>query len=175
MKEKKLNVGCGKDYKNPREGWINLDFNRKVRADVYYDIDKFPWPFEGNSFSLVYCSHVLEHVNDLIKVMKEIRRISKDKAKVIIKVPLFPSIHSVNDPTHKRFFTYFTFEYFTNKNWYGLPEFEIISRKIKFSWHKGFGWLDMIINKFPVFYSRFFSSILPSNELNVELRVKKAK
>ena len=29
MKAKKLNLGCGKDYKDPNKGWVNLDYNKK--------------------------------------------------------------------------------------------------------------------------------------------------
>ena len=72
---KKLNVGCGDDIK---EGYTNLDFVKLGGVDVVHDLNKFPWPFKDNTFDRVYASHVLEHVDDLIKIMKEIQRISKN-------------------------------------------------------------------------------------------------
>ncbi|MEM3074693.1 MAG: hypothetical protein QW727_02005 [Candidatus Pacearchaeota archaeon] len=34
---KKLNLGYGKDY---RKGWINVEFNKEVKADVYVNLIK---------------------------------------------------------------------------------------------------------------------------------------
>jgi len=162
----KLNLGSGLDYK---PGFINLDSDKNLKADIYHNINKFPWPFPDNTFSEIHCFHILEHVDNLIETMQEIKRISKKGAIIKIKVPLFPSIHSVSDPTHKRYFTYITFNYFTDKSFYNIPRFNIKTRKIKFSWSNKTKWLDKLINLAPVFYSRFLSSILPSNELYIEL------
>lgn len=82
---------------------------------------------------MVYASHILEHVNDFVKTIREIKRICKNNIKVKIKVSFFPSIHAASDPTYKRFFTYFIFEYFTNKSFYDLPKFEIIKKEIHFT------------------------------------------
>jgi ubiquinone/menaquinone biosynthesis C-methylase UbiE len=40
-----------------------------------YDFEKFPYPFEDNTFDEIYCSHVLEHMSDLGKVMEEFTRV----------------------------------------------------------------------------------------------------
>ena len=44
---KKLNFGCGKDI---REGWVNLDCVALPGIDAIHDLNKFPLPFEDNSF-----------------------------------------------------------------------------------------------------------------------------
>ena len=35
---KRLNVGSGKDYRDPKEGWINLEPNERFKADVRKDM-----------------------------------------------------------------------------------------------------------------------------------------
>ena len=44
-------------------------------------------PFESNSIETVYCSHVLEHVNDENKSLKEIKRVLKEDGVLIIGMP----------------------------------------------------------------------------------------
>jgi len=36
--KKRLNVGCGKDYK---KDWINLDYNKEYNPEGVHNLDKF--------------------------------------------------------------------------------------------------------------------------------------
>lgn len=66
--------------------------------------------------------------------MKELWRISKNGAKIKIIVPYFSHPISFQDPTHKRFFTLKTFDYFSennNYNYYTDIRFEIAYKKLK--------------------------------------------
>lgn len=63
-------------------------------AKVKMDIHKMP--FKDNSFEVVLCNHVLEHVRDDIVAMKEIARVLKPGGFAILQVPFF---HPVPDKT----------------------------------------------------------------------------
>ncbi|MEK6844141.1 MAG: methyltransferase domain-containing protein [Nanoarchaeota archaeon] len=174
---KRLNLGCGDDIK---KGFVNMDFIKQQGVDVVHDINKFPWPFKNNTFDEIYASHVLEHIEDLTKTMKEIHRICKNKAKIIIRGPHFSCGVSYRDPTHKRMFSYFTFEYFCNpKEYYKRKEsglFKIADRRLNFtrlafiSLNKIF---NPLINTNPTIYERFFCWILPCSETLFKLEVVK--
>jgi predicted SAM-dependent methyltransferase len=74
---------------------------RKLHGSRYVTGDLEPWtktmkkvdvteiPFESASFDLVLCSHVLEHVVDDGKAMKEIFRILRPGGMAIVAVPIF--------------------------------------------------------------------------------------
>lgn len=174
---KKLNIGCGNEIK---KGYINLDFVRQPGVNVVHDLHKFPWPFKDNSFDEVYASHVLEHVDDLIATMKEIHRICKNRAKIFIRGPHFSCGVTYRDPTHRRGFSYFTFEYFCNPGQYykrkeqGL--FRIKWRKLNFT-RLAFPFLNKffnpLINVNQEIYERFFCWMLPCSEALFELEVIK--
>lgn len=174
---KNLNIGCGNDI---RKDNINLDSMDINGVDVVHDLNKFPWPFKANTFERVFASHVLEHVDDLVKVMKEIHRISKNGAKICIKVPHFSCGVSYRDPTHKRLFSYFTFDYFSDPNSYYLRKdsglFIIKNRKLNFT-RLAFTPLNYIFNPLininPAIYERFFCWVFPCSESIFELEVKK--
>lgn len=171
---KKLNLGCGKEIMN---GYVNLDEAKLPGVDVVHDINKFPWPFKDNTFDEGYCSHVLEHIEDLVKVMKEFKRVCKNGAIIKIRVPHFSCGVSYRDPTHKRLFSYFTFDYFTNKCFYkNMPQFRIKDRRLNFT-RLAFTFLNPIINPIvninPAFYERFLCWMLPCAEVLAELEVIK--
>lgn len=170
----KINIGCGK---NIRKGYLNLDSVKLPNVDVVHDLNKYPWPLKDNTFDEVLCDNVLEHLDSIIEPMEEIWRISRNKNKIIIKVPIYPSIWAMADPTHKQFFTYMTFNYFRPEdslNYYSKARFNIIKRKIVF--HKLLSpltWFFNLSEQMQKFYYIFLSSILPANSLYFELKTLK--
>lgn len=55
----------------------------KVKMDIH-DI-----PFEENSFDVIFCNHVLEHVADDLKALSEMKRVLKPGGWAILQVPFF--------------------------------------------------------------------------------------
>lgn len=167
---KKLNLGCGKLL---RKGCVNLDSVKLPGVDVVHNLNKYPWPFKGSTFDEIHCDNVLEHLEDIKKPLEEIWRISKNKGRIIIRVPIFPSIWAFSDPTHKSVYTFVTFNYFTPQdglNYYSHARFKIIKRRIVFYHLTKF--LNPIVNcceSMQKLYSFYFSSIIPANSLYFEL------
>ena len=55
-------------------------------ADVKADICSLP--FEDNSYDLILCNHVLEHIPNDLKAMRELYRVLKPRGTAILQVPL---------------------------------------------------------------------------------------
>lgn len=55
--------------------------------------------YEDNSFDYIYCSHVLEHILDDIKAMKELYRILKPNGWAILNVPIMTEGETQEDAT----------------------------------------------------------------------------
>jgi SAM-dependent methyltransferase len=126
---KKLNLGCG-EFK--KKGYINLDINKSVKPEVVHDLGKFPYPFKDEYFDLVEADHVLEHTEDPFKTMKEIHRIMKHNATLIIRVPHFSRGFTHAD--HKRGFDV-SFPYYFNpkfKGGYSGVSFQL--KKMRLRW-----------------------------------------
>jgi ubiquinone/menaquinone biosynthesis C-methylase UbiE len=68
-------------------------------ADVKMDVHDIP--FEENVFDVAFCNHVMEHVDDDIKAMSEIRRVLKPGGWAIIQVPFFEPVpdQTFEDPS----------------------------------------------------------------------------
>jgi SAM-dependent methyltransferase len=58
---------------------------------------------------------IIEHLDDILKVMEEIHRLLKIGGKVYIRVVYWNHRYAFSDPTHKKFFTETTFDFFTGK------------------------------------------------------------
>jgi len=61
---------------------INQDKRVKIKKSNIYKL-----PYENNSFDLIICSEVLEHLKDDKKALKELHRVLKPNGKLIITVP----------------------------------------------------------------------------------------
>ena len=72
------------------KGMKNLDYLTADLISPWADVkmDVHDIPFEGNTFDVVICNHVLEHVDDADKVMKEFYRVMKSGGWGIFQVPI---------------------------------------------------------------------------------------
>lgn len=77
--------------------YITGDLDSPI-ADVQMDLHRIP--FESETFDIVLCNHVLEHVEDDRKCMREIYRVLKQNGWAIMQVPLKTDVAKTDeDPT----------------------------------------------------------------------------
>lgn len=81
---KKLNIGSGTTYK---KGFVNVDYDKSVKADVYHDLNVYPYPFK-EEFDYIECFHTLEHLENPYKFMMEMKRILKVGGEIVVKLPI---------------------------------------------------------------------------------------
>jgi SAM-dependent methyltransferase len=120
---KKLNLGCGIDYK---EGFVNVDFHSHIQIDVQHDLNSIPYPFADGEFDFILASHVLEHLDRPFVVMQELHRILKKDGILQVKVPHFSRgfTHSEHKAGFDVTFPYYFNPQFTKSGYYGV-EFEL--------------------------------------------------
>jgi len=108
---KKINLGCGNIY---REGWVNCDISRKVKADRYFDV-RGGLPFLENSAGEVHCGCLLEQIcsnEDFVRLMNEIWRVLSPDGRLTGYVPNANYPCAFQDPMDCRHFNEDTFHYF---------------------------------------------------------------
>lgn len=129
----KLNLGGGS---SKLDGFINIDILALPGVDIVADLNR-GIPLKDNCVQEVVAFHILEHLSDTVHIMEELYRVCAPQAVIRIKVPYYTSIGSFKDPTHIRFFTEKTFEYFSNQN-HNLPKYMIKAKfdvkKINYIW-----------------------------------------
>ncbi len=180
----KLNIGCG-DHR--LSGYKGVDILSGGAVDYVCDLEGGSLPFEDSSVDMIYCSNVLEHIGNLSGLMREFHRICSDGAIIEIIVPHCNGIGAFQDPTHRRFFSYNSFEYFTRNpafpSYDFQNDFEIIRKKICFVRtpkdvydylkHPFKAFFELAFNYFPDFYENSFLRVFPATDLRVKLRVVK--
>ena len=162
INKEKLNIGSGEDYK---EGWLNVDCRENVRSDLKLDLNKFPYPFKDSTFNEVFMSMIVEHLNEPIKCLKEIARISKNGAKIKVIVPHASSYANLTDIQHKTNFTENSFNPELLKE-YELEELKLIKKRFLFPKNK---WKRYI--PFKKYLKIFFNGVY--DDLLFEFLIKK--
>ena len=126
----RLNMGCGFNH---IDGFVNVDREHECSPDLVWDLESFPWPWETNSVEEVRFTHSLEHLGqytDCFKgIMKELYRVCRDGALVIVEAPWPLHIEYLSDPTHVRPLTPSLFgtmdksvtDEWERKRWAGTP------------------------------------------------------
>jgi predicted SAM-dependent methyltransferase len=79
----KLNLGCGK-IKQPDE--IGLDIRKDCKPDILCDLSK-GIPLKSDCADEIYTHHFLEHLEDCGTLIRDIVRVAKKDAKVVVIVP----------------------------------------------------------------------------------------
>jgi predicted SAM-dependent methyltransferase len=93
------------------EDLTTLDMDPNCGASVIWDLEKFPYPFEDNTFDEVHAYDVLEHLGTLgdyrffFKQFEEMWRIMKNGGHLFACVPGPKSPWLWGDPGHRRIIT----------------------------------------------------------------------
>lgn len=171
-----LDLGCGR---SPRPGAIGVDAVALPGVRVVTRLGHGYLPFRDGSANEVYALNVLEHLDDLAAAMAEIGRVLAGGGRCVIEVPYFTSVSAFADPTHRRWFTYTTFEHFTTPphsgwaanrhTWFGDASFDVVRRRLRFGRaHRLLG-IALLANRFPTVYENLFAYWFPARALEVEL------
>ena len=104
----KINLGCGSQGE---PGWVNVDSVGQPGVDVVQDLDVFPWPFDDDTADEIKAFDVFEHVDKPLGFMAECWRILKPGGTLYIHTAYWRNSNSYRDPTHKRFLTEESFDY----------------------------------------------------------------
>lgn len=102
----------------------NIGLLETSKEVVYYDGGRFP--FEDREFDYVICSHVLEHVRDADKFLKELQRIA---LKGYLEFPTVYYDYLYNFPEHRLFlFEKMGVIYWMTKEESGLEHYKSIQK-----------------------------------------------
>jgi O-antigen biosynthesis protein len=105
----KVDIGGGL---YPRAGYLTVD---QEGGDITCDLNG-GIPLPDNSVGVINASHVLEHLRDPIKSMREIHRVLAHGGWAMIEVPSTDGRGAWQDPTHVSFWNEHSFWYYTNKD-----------------------------------------------------------
>jgi SAM-dependent methyltransferase len=125
----KLNLGSGRFKK---VGYLNVDWVSGTEPELVHDLNRLPYPLADNRFKLIEADHVLEHLDNAFAVMKELHRIARPGATIIIRVPHWS--RAMTHPEHQHGFD-FTFPFYFNKNFQGgYQGVELRAEVVKLTW-----------------------------------------
>ena len=125
---KVLHIAPEQEFLRKFKKMKNLDY---ISADLYSPIvdvkaDILDLPLENESFDIVFCNHVLEHIEDDRKAMSEMFRVMKKGGWGILQVPMKNSLEksyedfSIKDPKERQKH----FGQYDHVRWYGMDYFE---------------------------------------------------
>jgi SAM-dependent methyltransferase len=172
-----LDVGCGKykvDY--PGHEVIGMDKFKLDGVDVQHDILE-PMPFDDNTFDWILCRHVLEHVptENFFDVIDELYRILRPRGKLTITVPHASSVAAAfGHPDHKKYFVCASFKFLSGGtgSYYYKSQFKLTKLRLNYTIIDKIAFLNKIfnplINLHTGIYEKFFSGILPADEILAE-------
>jgi Methyltransferase domain len=170
-----LDIGCGK---KKQAGAIGLDRQPGSAADILCELGHFPWPLRDSCADRVYLSHFIEHQADTLRAMREVHRVARRGAEVIVVTPHFSCMDSYTDPTHLVHLGYHSFDYFTQTSFenftYNAGGFRIIERHLTFGHNFILDNMGKLMARLSVdFYEKHFAWIFPARNIHCRLEVVK--
>lgn len=133
-----IELGCGP---NPPPDVIGIDQLQLEGVDFVADLEKGLPFLPDNSVDEIRSRHFLEHIENFEDLMQEIYRVLRPEGHHVAVVPHFSNPHFYSDPTHKRFFGLYSFDYFAAPRYqlrrkvpsfYVDFQFEVIQRDLVF-------------------------------------------
>lgn len=161
-----LEIGCGSRPYRPKKGEkaIHLDIRKLPDVEVVHDLNNIPYPFRDNRFDVIIANHVIEHLDNVPRVMEELHRILKPKGAIKIRAPFFKWNRAFTI-THKHFFTLESFN--------DIRGFKIVKKELWFPKPYKFRMSALNFSESCILlYENWISTLFPAEEIYYEL-VKK--
>jgi|SRR5208282_559724 len=132
-----LELGSGLDPSTiPGSECVHVDILPLRDVELVCDLNK-TIPFRPDVFDEVIANDIVEHIFDVFRLMSEIYRVMKKKAKLRVRTTYWKSENAYTDPSHIHFFTEHSFDYFDpttefgrKYSFYTKTKFRIIERKL---------------------------------------------
>lgn len=169
-----VDLGCGR---RRRTGAIGVDVVALPGVDVVARLEALP--FAPGAVGRAFALHVLEHLDDLAGAMQQIHAVLAPGGACLVEVPYFASVSAFADPTHRRWFTYTTFEHFAaaprvgwqanRHTWFAAARFRIARRRLRFGRAHRLVGIEWLANRWPAIYENLFVHWFPARALEVEL------
>jgi SAM-dependent methyltransferase len=177
----RLDLGCGR---RPVAGAIGVDAVSLPGVCVVARMGAGKLPFRDQTVSEAFALNVLEHLEDLPAAMAEVWRVLAPGGLCHVEVPYFAGVSAFADPTHRRWFTYTTFEHFAaapgdgwranRHTWFGETRFAIVRRRLRFGrLHRLLG-VEWLANRWPALYENLWLYWCPARALEVVLSKRAA-
>lgn len=109
-----IELGVGERKINPDA--IGIDIIDSEAVDVVGDVLEILKVLPDASVDDISSSHVLEHLDDLPSVLKQVSRVLKSGGEMIVVVPHFSNPFFYSDPTHRNHFGLYTFSYYCEEH-----------------------------------------------------------
>jgi SAM-dependent methyltransferase len=178
-----LSLGCGRvKLQFPDAGRateiVGVDISSRSQADLIHDLDQFPYPLESDSFDLIIMQDILEHLDDVPRVLREVHRVARDGAIVRIRTPHYSSYYAYNDPTHRRSFGVFAldgFDVLKSPAAYADPLYRIVKREILFPRIWRLTGVAALANRFPSRWEQLFAFVFRAENILFELQAVKSR
>lgn len=178
----KIDLGCGP---NKLEGFIGIDRISLTNVDIVSDVLEGLRLFPDNSVNEINARSLLEHVDNLEKIMDEVWRVLKKNCKFHVFVPHFSNPYFYSDYTHTKFMGLYTFMYFSEQNifqrkvpsFYNKNKFRITKLKLIFDSpfrlrriiKKIFEWLFNLTPSMQELYEENFTYLIPCYAIEIDL------
>ncbi len=114
-----LDLGCGG---NKTSGATGVDHVQFPGVDVVHDLNQFPYPFSDAAYDAVVLNHIIEHVENIPYVLREVHRLLREGGETWIATPHFSDSCSWIDTTHRFHLSLRSFIPFCNPpyDWFDL-------------------------------------------------------
>lgn len=174
--QKILDVGCG-DSKTPGATGIDRRITEKSSKEqqcyIEHDLTQFPWPIADNSYDLIICQHVIEHLPDTPQTLEEMNRIVRPGGKIFLETPHYTWFEAYRHYEHIHMFSAQSFDYFLKGNRYYQTQFSLAERGIFFDDLTNCLGIGFLANRFLRFYEKRLGFIFPATSFYVTLGVNK--
>ena len=71
--------------------WLTIDRHPWVNPTIVYDLSKYPWLLEANTFDFIHCFPVIKHLPNIADAISKLLRVVASICQVFIGVPHFSS------------------------------------------------------------------------------------